>query len=349
MNLKVLMLKIIVLLLIPALSFSHSLNSVFKQVNPTVVVVHIEGENSKFKKLSSAEKNNLVKKDIGSGVVISQDGKIMTASHLVHSADKLSVEFLNGDLIPARVLSSVPHADVALIQLTHLPKNLQVAPLGDSDKVLVGDDVFVVGAPYGYSHTVSKGIVSARYKPGDTNIELKSSELIQTDAAINQGNSGGPMFNEKGEVIGIVSHIISRSGGNEGLGFAVTSNMSKRLLLEEKPVWSGLDGIIISNLTQALNVPQPAAYLVQHVAQSSIADRMGIRGGSIPTKIYDTQFLLGGDVILEMLGVTIENNPDSFKKIRNKLAALKYGDKVTVKLLRAGRIIHLSTRLKNKY
>ncbi len=328
-----------IFLLLPTLSFSHSLNTVFEQVNPTVVVVHIENQEH------SLTKNSSNKKNVGSGVVISPDGKIMTASHLVHSADQIMVEFLNGTRIPARVLSSIPHADVALIQLTYLPKILQVAPLGNSDKALVGDEVFVIGAPYGYAHTISKGIISARYKPGDLDSELTKTELLQTDAAINKGNSGGPMFNEKGQVIAIVSHIISHSGGNEGLGFAVTSNMAKKLLLEEKPVWSGLDGIIISKLAKILNVPQPAAYLVQHVAQHSLADRIGIQGGSIATKINNSQFLLGGDIILEMLGITIKNNTKTFDHIRSKLSALKKGDRITVKILRAGKIILLSTQV----
>ncbi len=338
-------LKILILLLVPVISFSHSLNRVFTEVNPTVVVIHTTG--NKSNKVNSTD--NSLKKNVGSGVVISNDGKIMTASHLVHSADTIEVEFLNGDLIPARVLSSVPHADVALIQLNLVPEKLQVAVLGDSDHVLVGDEVFVIGAPYGYSHTISKGIVSARYKPGELDTELGMSELIQTDAAINTGNSGGPMFNEQGEVIAIVSHIISLSGGNEGLGFAVTSNMSKKLLLEDKPVWSGLDGIIITKLAKILNVPQSAGYLVQHVAHNSIAYKLGIQGGSIPTTIYETHFLLGGDIIIEMLGVTIENKPDTFKNIRKKLSLLNRGDEITVKVLRKGKIIILLTQLNEKY
>ncbi len=339
-------LKILVLLLLPAISFSHSLHGVFEKVNSTVVVIHTN--DNKPNRQTSINKT-LTKKDIGSGVVISDDGKIMTASHLVHSADTIHVEFLNGDVIPARVISSVPYADVALIQLRYLPKKLQVAALGNSDQVLVGDEVFVIGAPYGYSHTISKGIVSARYKPGELDTELGMSELLQTDAAINKGNSGGPMFNEQGQVIAIVSHIISHSGGNEGLGFAVTSNMSKKLLLEDKPVWSGLDGIIITKLAAVLNVPQPAGYLVQHVAHNSIADRIGIRGGSIPTTISGTHFLLGGDIIIEMLGITIENNSASFKQIRKKLSSLNHNDKIIIKVLREGKIVTLSTRLSEKY
>jgi len=342
-------LKILILLLIPALSLSHSLNKVFESVNPTVVVIHITGDKPKKNNNPNPLDKSFNKKNIGSGVVISDDGKIMTASHLVHSADTITVKFLNGNLIPARVLSSVPHADVALIQLEQIPEKLQVATLGNSDQVLVGDEVFVIGAPYGYSHTISKGIVSARYNPGDLDTEMGMSELIQTDAAINTGNSGGPMFNEQGEVIAIVSHIISHSGGNEGLGFAVTSNMSKKLLLENKPVWSGLDGIIISKLAEILNVPQPAGYLVQHVAKNSIADRVGIIGGSVPTTINDTHFLLGGDIIIEMLGIKIESNTDTFKNIRKKLSLLKPDDEIVIKVLRRGKVITLSTRLNEKY
>ena len=335
-------LKILILLLIPAISFSHSLHHIFEKVNPTVVVIHTKDNQSNRQKSINKTFN---KKHLGSGVVISDDGKIMTASHLVHSADSIYVEFLNGDLIPAQVLSSVPHADVALIKLSRIPETIQVAPLANSDHVLVGDEVFVIGAPYGYSHTISKGIVSARYKPGELDTELGMSELLQTDAAINTGNSGGPMFNEQGEVIAIVSHIISHSGGNEGLGFAVTSNMSKKLLLEDKPVWSGLDGIIITKLAAVLNVPQSTGYLVQHVAQNSIADRVGIQGGSIPTIIGDTHFLLGGDIIIEMLGITIEHSSNAFKKIRKKLSLLNHGDEIMVKVLREGKIITLSTHL----
>ena len=339
-------LKILILLLLPAMSYPHSLHRVFEEVNPTVVVIHTQ--HGKTNTQTSTNKT-LKKSNIGSGVVISNDGKIMTASHLVHSADSIHVEFLNGDLVPARVLSSVPHADVALIQLKNLPENLQVAVLGNSDQALIGDEVFVIGAPYGYSHTVSKGIVSARYKPGELDTELGMSELLQTDAAINKGNSGGPMFNEQGEVIAIVSHIISQSGGNEGLGFAVTSNMSKKLLLEDKPVWSGLDGIIITKLAAVLNVPQSAGYLVQHVAHNSIADRVGIRGGSIPTIINNTHFLLGGDIIIEMLGTRIDNSSNAFKQIRKKLSLLNNGDEIMVKVLREGKIITLTSELSEKH
>jgi serine protease Do len=104
-----------------------------------------------------------------------------------------------------------------------------------------------------------------------------------------------------------------------------------------------------TNLAAVLNVPQPAAYLVQHVAKNSIADQIGIRGGSLPTTIHDSHILLGGDIIVEMLGVTIENKPETFKKIREKLSLLNHGDKIIIKVLRQGKIMTLSTHLSEKY
>ena len=115
-----------------------------------------------------------------------------------------------------------------------MPAGVPWWPLGDSDKVEVGGDVFIVGAPYGISHTLTAGHVSGRHRPNTIYSELATAEFVQTDAAINEGNSGGPMFGMAGEVIGIVSHIISKSGGFEGLGFVVTSNMARALLLERR-------------------------------------------------------------------------------------------------------------------
>src|SRR5262249_38699074 len=152
-----------------------------------------------------------------------------------------------GETIPARVLTSEPAADVALLQLDHVPSKSVTAKLADSDAAEVGDEVFVVGAPIGMTHTLTVGYISARRNPNKFYSGLSRSEFFQTDAAINEGNSGGPMFNMRGEVIGIVSHILSKSGGSEGLGFVVTSNLASKLLLERNPFWSGVEGVLLSN------------------------------------------------------------------------------------------------------
>ena len=169
---------------------------------------------------------------LGSGVLISRDGKILTAAHVVQAADSILVHFLNGEQIPARVLASEPAADLVLVQLERKPAAAHVASLGDSDhQAEVGEEIFIIGAPLGITHSLTVGHISARRQTDDLFGGFLPTDQFQTDAAINQGNSGGPMFNMNGEVIGIVSYIISQSGGSEGLGFVITSNMAQRLLM----------------------------------------------------------------------------------------------------------------------
>lgn len=279
---------------------------------------------------------------IGSGVLVSKDGKVITAAHLVQAADQIKVKLSSGEVVGARVAASAPFADISLLQLESVPKQDSVAKLGDSEKVQIGDEVFVVGAPYGLSHTLTVGHISARHKPNTLSGGFEVGEFFQTDAAINQGNSGGPMFNMAGEVIGIVSHILSKSGGFEGLGFAVTSNTAKRLLLEQQSFWIGLDGVVLADeLATVFNLPQHMGLLVQQIAENSPAARLGLRPGMIKSQIGSNQMLLGGDIILEVAG--IQFSEDAYQKIQSRLSHIKPGDVITVKVLRAGRILELST------
>lgn len=192
----------------PAVAQTPTLGHVFKRVNPSVVIVR-----TKEKDTGAA--------GLGSGVLVSADGKVLSAAHVVHTADEISVEFLNGETVGAQVVASEPYADVSLLQLERVPSGALVARLGDSDRMEVGEQVFVIGAPYGIGHTLTVGHLSARHKPNTVYSAMGLAEFFQTDAAINQGNSGRPMFNMGGEVIGVVSHVISKSGGFEGLGFVV--------------------------------------------------------------------------------------------------------------------------------
>ena len=142
-----------------------------------------------------------------------------------------------------------------------VPESVKPLVLADSDKVRVGDEVFVIGAPMNYAHSLTVGHVSARRVPEDLFGGIDPVELLQTDAAINEGNSGGPMFNMDGEVIGVVSHILSKSGGSQGLGFVVTSNMARLEMLEKKPFWSGMDGFQLNESWAAIfNLPQAAGF-----------------------------------------------------------------------------------------
>src|SRR5499427_10796125 len=236
----------------PAPVSAEILSQIFGLVNPSVVVVRTS------EREVSAEGQLARFGEVGSGVLISTDGKVMTAAHVVHLADRVVVEFLGGERVEARIVASDADADVSLLQLERVPAGALVATLGDSDRTQIGEEVFIIGAPYGIGHTLSAGHISGRHEPNTVYHGLAKAEFLQTDAAINQGNSGGPMFNMQGEVIGIVSHIISKSGGFEGLGFVVTSNMARRILLEERSFWTGLSARLLSDdLARVLNLPQP--------------------------------------------------------------------------------------------
>ncbi|HET7875158.1 MAG TPA: trypsin-like peptidase domain-containing protein [Methylomirabilota bacterium] len=318
---------------------AQGVGQVFRRVNPSVVVIRTK------EKAVVAQGQIATESGVGSGVLISTDGKILTASHVVQTADEITVEFLSGETLKARVLSSEPEADVALIQLERPPTRPVVARVGDSDKVEVGEPVFIVGAPYGIGHTLTVGHISARHKPNTVYSGMSLAEFLQTDAAINQGNSGGPMFNMQGEVIGVVSHIISKSGGFEGLGFVVTSNMARRLVLERRSFWSGLSGTVVAgDLALALNLPQPVGLLVQRVAAESPAAEIGLRPGRVQATIGGKTMLVGGDVILAVQGVPIEDER-SYLRIQEGLSRLKPGASVSIKVLRDGRVVELSAKM----
>ena len=179
---------------------------------------------------------------------------------------------------------------------------------------------------------------------------MLTAEFFQTDAAINRGNSGGPMFNLNGEVIGIVSSILSQSGGSDGLGFAVTSNITRRLLLDEPSVWSGLDGYLLTGeVARAFNLPAgfEAGLLVQRVALGSLADQLGVRGGTFTAAFGDEELLLGGDVILAVEGIAI-GGPDAYERIRHRMIELRAaGGTVHVTLLRGGETLELAASVKH--
>jgi S1-C subfamily serine protease len=170
-------------------------------------------------------------------------------------------------------------------------------------------------------------------------------EFFQTDAVINTGNSGGPMFSMKGEVIGIVSHNISKSGGSEGLGFVVTLNTARQLLLDKKSFWSGLEGVMLTDeVADVLNLPNRAAgFIVKTVAKGSPADQVGLRPATQLVTISGQEIPLGGDIIMTIQGMpaTAANAP----KIRDAMSQLASGDSFTVRVLRAGEILELTGRM----
>src|SRR6476620_2340540 len=292
-----LLLTLLAIAAVPMTASAQQLREAFRKVSPSVVIV-----NTKRVDVPTVSEQTLTIIDgLGSGVLISNDGKILTAAHVVQTADVACVEFPDGQVIIAHVVGSDVRSDVALLQLERMPKDVAPASLGDSDKVEVGDQIFVVGAPYGISQTLSAGHLSGRHRLNNSDQSPTSVEFLQTDAAVNGGNSGGPMFDIDGNVIGIVSSIMSHSGGSEGLAFATAANTAKQLLLDRRPFWSGIDGLLVTgDLAKALNLPQPAGILVERIGEGSIGSRLGINSGTLKVTIQGADILFGGDVILSV-------------------------------------------------
>lgn len=315
----------------------QNLANLYKQVNSSVVVIDII---SVAPEKSGNQVELVAQASQGSGVLISDDGLIWTAAHVVQSAEEVQVEFIDGDIYQADVLSSNEEADVALIQINggFEIKNKKVAPIGDSDKVNVGEDVFVLGAPHGFKQSLSRGILSGRYSPENLMNNFIKIEFLQTDASINPGNSGGPMFNMKGEVIGIASRIFTNSGGFEGIGFAMSSNVANKLLMEETTLWGGMQSMVVNgSLAAALNVPQEAGILVMTLSSKGAASQLGLQGGYLPATIEGVDILLGGDIILEMAGIKV-TDLNSIFEIRQKIANTDIGTDISMSILRNGKI-----------
>jgi S1-C subfamily serine protease len=281
-------------------------------------------------------------KETGSGVLISPDGKVATAAHVVQTLESITVEFLGEEPVPARVISSEQWADISIIQVSMVPRGATVSKLADSDPVLVGDAVFLVGAPYGLSYSLSQGIVSARWAPNTVTKDFPLAEFFQTDAVINTGNSGGPMFTRNGELIGIVSHNITKSGGSEGLGFVVTSNTVKSLLVERKRGWFGVDLMLVSGaMAQALKVPQSGGFLVKQVVKNSVGGRLGLKGGDRVAIVEGQELIVGGDILLSVQGIRFADAEDRAKVLK-ALETLKAGDELRVTVLRDDKVVELT-------
>src|SRR5438093_9225476 len=311
---------------------------VFRKVAPSVVVIRAKGRD-----ISASGQSRFA--ETGSGVLISPDGKVMTAAHVVHAMDEISVEFLGGETVKAHVVASEPAADLSLLQLARVPAGAKASPLANSDPIQVGDPVIIVGAPYGLSYSLSNGLIRARVKPNTVYKTMPLAEFFQTTATINTGNSGGPMFDMKGEVVGIVSHNISKSGGSEGLGFVVTINTAKKLLLERKSFWSGLEGQVLSDAeADLLNLPPGATgYIVKTVAKDSPGEQLGLRGATMVVNLGHGDVPLGGDIILGVDGVKAD--PANLPKIRDGLTSKPSGSPYKVTVLRAGKVIEVAGRM----
>jgi serine protease Do len=261
-----------------------------------------------------------IERGLGSGVIVTQDGYILTNNHVVDGTDKVQVELPDSRTFSAKVVGTDPATDLAVVKVD--ATNLPTLVIGDSDAVKVGDVVLAVGNPLGVGETVTSGIISAKGRQTENSDSYQ--DFLQTDAAINHGNSGGALVNAAGQLIGINSQILSPSDANIGLGFAIPSNMAKNVmdqLVKNGTVRRAKLGVTVQRITAdlatSLGLPSAQGALVSNVEADSPAARAGIRQG---------------DVITQYNGKTITD----YNQLRNIVAATTPGTTVPVQVLRNG-------------
>jgi serine protease Do len=265
----------------------------------------------------------------GTGFFISPDGYVLTNNHIAENSIKNTVTTLQGKDYDAKVIGTDPKTDLALLKIE--AKDLPFVELGDSALVKVGEWVLAIGNPLGMEHTVTAGIVSAKGRQLGTGLNVPTyQDFIQTDAAINRGNSGGPLVNMKGEVIGINSNILSPTGGNIGIGFAIPSNIARKVVSQLKDkgkVTRGRLGVIMQNVNEGmrkqLNLKDSKGAVVTTVEPEGPAEKSGF-------KQYD--------VILEVNDQPVEDSND----LKFKIADIEPGKKVTVRVIRDGKEMTLT-------
>jgi serine protease DegQ len=307
-----------------------SISPMLKKTMPSVVSVSVEGKQEikqktppelrkMYKNLPSEQIFTKPFKSIGSGVIFnSKEGIVVTNSHVVENADKIFITLNNGDIIEAEVLGKDTHSDIAVLKVKS--GKLKQIELANSNEVEVGDFVVAIGNPFGLSQTVTTGIVSAKGRAGLGVDNLEN--FIQTDAAINKGNSGGALVNWKGELIGINTAIVAPAGGSVGIGFAIPSNMMRNLveqIVEHGEVKRGLLGITGVNLNsvvaKALSLNINKGAFVRDVSSLSAADKSGLEAG---------------DVIFELNNYSI----DSFDELRARVGTRRAGSTINLKVNR---------------
>jgi Trypsin-like serine proteases, typically periplasmic, contain C-terminal PDZ domain len=266
-------------------------------------------------------------------MILDSEGYILTNNHVAGGATKINVLLNNGKTYPAKLIGADPKTDIAVIKI-EAKESLPTVTFGDSDKVQVGEWVVAIGHPRGLDQTVTQGIISAKHRTGVTDPSTYQ-DFLQTDAAINPGNSGGPLLNLEGQVIGVNAAIMSQSGGFEGLGFAIPSNMALHVanaLIAHGKVERGWLGVSVQDftpdLTKSFKLEAPQGALIGNVVKGGPADMAGIKTG---------------DVVLSFRGKEVSDS----STLRNEVANTPIGDEVKVTIWRDGKRQEFKVKIGN--
>ncbi len=305
--------------------------NVYKNVSPAVVFITSTELSYDFQL-----QQEVPSQGVGSGVVVNSEGYILTNNHVVEGADTITVSFKPGEEIEAELIGTDRPTDLAVIKID-APPGLPVASLGDSDKVRVGMTAIAIGNPFALERTVTVGVVSSVNRTLDAETGDIIFGIIQTDASVNPGNSGGPLVNSRSEVIGINSAIISPVRGSVGIGFAIPINTAKKVmtqLIETGSVsrpYLGISGGSVSTFPPELELPEKGVLIVD-VLIDSPADKAGLIGSDTEVQVGSMTYPFGGDIIISADDEQIE----TIEGLLEFLSKKEVGDVVTIRYLREG-------------
>jgi S1-C subfamily serine protease len=323
----------------PAVSTGRmTISEIYKRAAPGVVQITSTTSGTTQTNLFGGQFESPPQQALGSGFVLDKAGHIVTNYHVVEGADDIKVSFSNQDTVRANVVGTDPSTDLSVLRVRASASALTPLSLGDSDQVEVGDQVVAIGNPFGLVRTATAGIISAvqRYitAPNDFTID----HVLQTDAPINHGNSGGPLLNASGQVIGVNTQIETGGAtGNVGIGFAVPSNTVKYVvaqILRTGKVAHAYLGIrgqgITSDLAQRYTLPVSVGILVETVTKGSGAAKAGLQKGDTQVVVAGETYVLGGDIIVAVDGRQLS----SIDQLRDVVAAHQPGDKIKLQIFR---------------
>src|SRR3989454_9736721 len=318
-----------------ALTDEESINvRVYRQVSPAVANILTKATEYDF------FMDPVPVEGAGSGFIIDPRGYILTNYHVVEGAQSIEVVLGDQSRYPAKFIGADQRNDVALVKIDPKGKNLAALPLGDSRAIQVGQKVLAIGNPFGFQSTLTTGVVSALGRTVQTSQTTFIEEAIQTDAAINRGNSGGPLIDSRGEVIGINSAIYTPTGTTAGIGFAIPINTAKNIandLRTDGRVHQAVLGVeslpLAPGLAEALDLPVQEGLLIQRTARGGPADKAGLRGGDHAALLGMRRIFIGGDVIVAVDGQKTASQLDLSLVLNHK----RPGNTVAVTFYRGGR------------
>jgi S1-C subfamily serine protease len=330
-----------------------SINAIYRASAPAVV--HIETTTRVSQQQEPFFGNPFgatqTQRALGSGFVIDKAGHIVTNYHVVRGANSIQVSFSNNERIKARIVGVDPSTDVAVLQVKVKSRALKALPLGNSDSVRVGDQVIAIGNPFGLDRSVTAGIVSAVQRRIEAPNQLSISHVIQTDAALNHGNSGGPLLDAQGEVIGVNAQIETGgvSQGNVGIGFAIPINTVKDVAADlirhgkVEHAFLGIEGKTLEpNIARLFHLPVTSGVLVARVRPNTGAAKAGLKAGTTQVTVEGESWPAGGDLIVKADGRPVP----TIERLIDVIAAKKPGDKIDLEIIRGGtNRIHVTVKL----